>query len=101
MDMNNQYGMVMTLPLPYGCIKLQKTIPYVKEVEELLKTISLEDKTGHIFTVNIEFADINPKTLLFNEIYPPIFEKNKKSISLFTRMCILKFTAFLKKEAST
>ena len=101
MDMNNQYGMVMTLTLPYGCIKLQKTIPYVKEVEELLKTISLEDKTGHIFTVNIEFADINPKALLFNEIYPPIFEKNKKSISLFTRMCILKFTAFLKKEAST
>ena len=26
----------------------------------------------------MEFSDINPKTLLFNEIYPPVFEKNKK-----------------------
>ena len=26
----------------------------------------------------MEFSDVNPKTLLFNEIYPPIFEKNKK-----------------------
>ena len=75
MNKNNQYGTAMTLPLPYGCIKLQKKIPCVKEVEELLKTISLEDKTGHIFTVHIEFAERNPKALLFNEIYPPIFEK--------------------------
>ena len=28
--------------------------------------------------VDIYFADINEKTLLFNEIYPPIFEKHKK-----------------------
>ena len=28
--------------------------------------------------VDIEFLDINEKTSLFNEIYPPIFEKNKK-----------------------
>ena len=26
----------------------------------------------------MEFSDINPKTLLFNEIYLPVFEKNKK-----------------------
>ena len=32
----------------------------------------------HLFTVDIKFNDINEKTLLFNEIYPPIFEKNKK-----------------------
>ena len=32
----------------------------------------------HIFTVDIKFNDINEKTLLLNEIYPPIFEKNKK-----------------------
>ena len=38
----------------------------------------MEDKIGHIFTVDIEFSDINPKTLLFNEIFPPIFEKHKK-----------------------
>ena len=38
----------------------------------------MEDKIGHIFTVDIEFSDINPKTLLFNEIFPPVFEKHKK-----------------------
>ena len=82
MDENSQYGIAMTRPLPYGCIKLQKKkkkVPSVKEVEELIKSVTLEDKKGHIFTVVIEFADINPKTLLFNEIYPPIFEKNKKN----------------------
>ena len=36
--------------------------------------------------VDIEFADINKKTLLFNEIYPPIFEKNKK-IDSYERSC--------------
>lgn len=39
----------------------------------------LEDKIGHLFNVDTEFSDINPKTLLFNKIYPPIFEKNKKN----------------------
>ena len=33
---------------------------------------------GHLFVVNIKFHDENPKTLLFNEIYPPIFEINKR-----------------------
>ena len=45
----------------------------------MIKSVTLEDKKGHIFTVDIEFVDINPKSLLFNEIYPPIFEKNKKN----------------------
>ena len=40
--------------------------------------MTLEDKIGHIFTLDMEFSDINPKTLLFNKIYPPVFEKNKK-----------------------
>ena len=47
-------------------------------VKQLLKSITLEDKIGHIFTVDIEFSNIIPKTLLFNEIFPPVFEKNKK-----------------------
>ena len=47
-------------------------------VKQLLKSITLEDKIGHIFTVDIEFSNINPIALLFNEIFPPIFEKNKK-----------------------
>ena len=51
-----------------------------------MKSVTLEDKIGHIFTVDIVFSDINPKTLLFNEIYPPIFEKNQK-ISPHLRSC--------------
>ena len=46
----------------------------------------MEDKLRHLFVVDIEFADINKKTLLFNEIYPPIFEKNKK-IDSYERSC--------------
>ena len=79
MDENNQYGMAMTKPLPYGCIKKQEKLPNFTELEQLLKSITLEDKIGHLFTVDIEFFDINPKTLLFNEIFPPIFEKRKKT----------------------
>ena len=75
---NNQYGMAMTMPLLYGCIKKQNKLPNFRELEQLLKSITLEDKIGNLFTVHIEFFKINPKTLLFNEIFPPIFEKQKK-----------------------
>ena len=74
---NNQYGQAMTKPLPNGCIKKKKFLN-LEELSELLKSVTLEDKIGHLFTVDIKFSDINLKTLLFNEIYPPIFEKNKK-----------------------
>ena len=73
MDRNNQYGMAMTKPLPCGCIKKQNKLPNFTELEELLKSTTLEDKIGHLFAVDIEFFNINPKTLLFNEIFPPIF----------------------------
>ena len=57
-----------------------------EQLEQLLKFVTLEDKIGHIFTVDIKFLDINPKTLLFNEIFPPIFEKHKK-IAPHMRSC--------------
>ena len=45
MDKNNQYGMAVAKPLSYGCIKLKKKKkPSVKEVEELIKSLTLEDK---------------------------------------------------------
>ena len=78
MDENNQYGQAMTKPLPYGCIKKKKKVLNLEELSDFLKSVTLEDKIGHVFTIDIEFTDINPKTLLFHEIYPPIFEKNKK-----------------------
>ena len=68
----------MTKLLPYSCIKRQEHPPSLVEFIKILDRISHEDKIGHLFVINIKFYDKNPKTLLFNEIYPPIFEKNKK-----------------------
>ena len=78
MDENNQYGQAMTKPLPYGCIKRKDKILSLEELSTLLASVTLDDTIGHLFTVDIEFSDVNPKTLLFNKIYPLIFEKNKK-----------------------
>ena len=77
-DEKKQYGMAMTKPLPYGCIKRKNKVLSINQLTELLKTITLEDKIRHLFTVDIEFFEVNEKTLLFNEIYAPIFEKKKK-----------------------
>ena len=67
MDENNQYGQVMTKPLPYGCIKIQEHPPSLFEFNKTLDKISHDDKIGQLFIVDIKF--------LFNEIYPPVFEK--------------------------
>ena len=48
------------------------------EFNKILDRISHEGSIGHLFVVDIKFNEINSKTSLFNEIYPPIFEKNKK-----------------------
>ena len=65
----------MIKPLPYSCIKKKKKVLSLEELPALLKSVTLEDNIGHIFTLDMEFSDVNPKTLLFNEIYLPIFEK--------------------------
>ena len=78
MDENNQYGQAMTKALPYGCIKRQEHPPSLAEFNKILDRISHEDNIRYLFIVDIKFHDKNPKTLLFNEIYPPIFEKNTK-----------------------
>ena len=86
MDENNQYGFAMAKPLPYGCIKKKENVPTLEELATLFKSVTLEDKLGHLFVVDIEFADVNKKTLVFNEIYLPIFEKHKK-IDPYERSC--------------
>ena len=78
MDENNQYGMAKTKPLPCGCIKKRDRPPILAEFNKILDEISHKDSAGHLFIVDIKFNNVNPKTLLFNELYPPIFEKNKK-----------------------
>ena len=82
MDENNQYGMAMTKSLPYGCIKKRDYPPTLAEFNKITNEISHEDSVGHLFIVDIKFNNINPKTLLFNELYPPIFEKKIKNGTL-------------------
>ena len=48
------------------------------EFNQIFDRISLKDKIGHLFIVDMKFHNKNPKTLLFHEIYPPVFEENKK-----------------------
>ena len=45
----------------------------------MLESVSLEDRIGHLYIVDIEFGTKNTseKILAYNEIYPPIIEKQK------------------------
>ena len=86
MDENNQYGFGMTKPLPYGVIKKKKVLPTLEELEQILNNVTLDDKLDHLFVVDIVFDKVNEKTLLFNKLYPPIFEKIKK-IEPYERSC--------------
>ena len=56
MDENNQYGNVMTKPLLYGCIKKSKKIYFLLEFNIILNSLSHEDKTGNLFTVDNKFS---------------------------------------------
>ena len=53
MDENSQYGLAMTKPLPYGCIKLKKSLPTLEELKELLANVTLDNKIGNLFIVDI------------------------------------------------
>ena len=46
MDENNQYGHAMTKPLPYGCIKKQKEVPTLNQLNRILDTIDHNDGIG-------------------------------------------------------
>ena len=78
LDENNQYRMAMTKPLPTGCIKDDKYISW-KTFNFLLETVSFEDKMGHLYTVDIELnvKNATKREFTYNEIYPPIIEKQK------------------------
>ena len=54
MDENNQYGFAMIKLLPYGCIK-KKVLPTLEELEQILSNVTLNDKLGHLFVVDIVF----------------------------------------------
>ena len=56
-----------------------KKPPSWLDFHTLLKTVDLDDSTGHLFIVDICFDEKNAikKQLLYNEIFPPIIEKQK------------------------
>ena len=99
MNENNQYGNAMTKPLPCGCIKKQKTILLNNLI---LQNVSDEDNIGNLFIVDIKFDEkkTNEKTLLFNELYTPIFEK-KKLVKPYERSVIQLLSVLLKNNEKT
>ena len=74
----NQYGNGMTKPLPTGCIKDDNDISW-ETFNFLLESVSFEDKIGHLYIVDIEFdfKNATEREYSYNEIYPPIIEKQK------------------------
>ena len=79
LDENNQYGHGMTKPLPTGCLKNNDDLSF-QRLNILLESIDLEqDKNGHLYVVDIEFdyKNATKQQLIYNEIYPPIIEKQK------------------------
>ena len=78
LDENNQYGHVMTKPLPTGCIKNEADLSW-RTFNLLLESESLEDKIGHLYIVDIKFdyENATKEQIVYNEIYPPIVEKQK------------------------
>ena len=85
-DENNQYGFAMTKPMPVGAIK-EKQASWT-EFNILFEKVSLDDKKGHIFVVDIEFDHLHATDcqIMYNEMLPPFVEKdtiidaNKRSI---------------------
>ena len=78
LDENNQYGHGMTKSLPTGCIKDNSDLSW-KTFNLLLEIVSLEDRIDHLYIIDNEFDTKNAseKILAYNEIYPPIIEKQK------------------------
>ena len=48
MDKNNQYGMAMTKPLLYVCVKKKKNLPTFVEFNRILDGLSHKDTIGRI-----------------------------------------------------
>ena len=74
MDENNQYGQAMRKPLPHGCIKKMKT-PSLLELNRILRSISHEDKIGHLFVADIKFHDKILKQCYLTKYTHPLSKK--------------------------
>ena len=87
MDENNQYGQAMTKPLAYGCIKKMETVPILLEFNKILDGISHEDTIGHLFIVDINFHNKNPKPWFLTK-YIRLFLKKNKNVNAYERSII-------------
>ena len=76
----------MTKPLPTGCIKNDPDLSW-RTFNLLLESVSLEDKIGHLYIVDIKiyYENATEKQIVYNEIYPPIVEKKKQLIFVKTQ----------------
>lgn len=79
LDENNQYDYLMMKLLSKGFIKRQEKLLILKQFNMLLETLDLDNQIGHWFVVDIEFnaVEATAKTLRYNQIYTPVFEKDK------------------------
>ena len=69
----------MTKPLPTGCIKTNYDLSF-QTLNFLLQRIDLDkDVQGHLYIVDIkfDFENATKQQLVYNEVYPPIIEKQK------------------------
>ena len=68
----------MMKPMPIGCIR-EYNSPSWLTFNLLPENVLLDDPIGHLFVVDIEFNQKNKtkKEFLYNEILPPIIEKQK------------------------
>ena len=68
----------MTKPLSTGCIKDDNDTCW-ETFNFLLESVSFEDKIGHLYIVDLEFdfKNATEREYAYNEIYPPVIEKQK------------------------
>ena len=68
----------MTKPLPTGCMKDSKDLSW-ETFNFLIETVSFKDIIGHLYIVDIKFdvKNATKRHFFYNEIYPPIIEKQK------------------------
>lgn len=79
LDENSQFDYLMMKLLSKGFIKRQEKLLILKQFNMLLETLDLDNQIGHLFVVDIEFnaVEATAKTLRYNQIYTPVFEKDK------------------------
>ena len=68
MDENNQYGMAITKPLPFDCIKRKENPPNLVEFSRILDNLCHGDNIGHLFIIDIKFHNVNPQNIIVQRI---------------------------------